>query len=77
MSTNDIINKYYKQTAKNHENLKKDCVNSYYNGALGANLDVNSLSKSELDYHFEQTLKGSPILNSYYQGSAYLYKPFS
>ena len=44
---------------------------------MGANLDVNSLSKSELDYHFEQTLKGSPNLNSYYQGSAYLYKPFS
>lgn len=73
MSTIDMINEYKKQSAKAHEQLKKDCVNTYYNRALGANLDVNSLSKNELDYHFDQTLRANPILNNYYQGSRYLY----
>lgn len=75
--TERIINKFYKHAAKEHEKFKKNYVDSYFNGTLGANLDVNSLSKSELDNHFQQVLKENPILDSYYQESAYLYQPYS
>ena len=36
MSTIDMINEYHKKTAQNHEKLKKDCIDNYYNRTLGA-----------------------------------------
>ena len=72
---NKMIEKYKKETDKNHNELKKQYVDSYYNGVLGYNLDVDSLSKSELDNHFKQTLDRNPALNFYYQNTKYIYGP--
>ncbi len=68
------IEEFNKQTVKNHNILKKESVNSYYNEFLGYNLNVNSLSQSELDYYFKQVLDNNPAFNNYYQNIKYLYK---
>ena len=78
-STIRMINEYYKDVVAPRGNQsKRELLSSYHNvyyQNFGEYLNVNSLSDSELDYHFRRLLSLLPPEQRYhYEVSAYGYQ---
>ncbi len=76
-SIEKTIREYNKQTEENHRQLKKTIVDSHFNRGYGNNIDVNSLSNSQLDSLFNQALNQNPALNNYYQSVLWNYRTYN
>ena len=78
-STIRMINEYYKDVVAPRGNQsKRELLSSYHNvyyQNFGEYLNVNSLSDSELDYHFRRLLSLLPPEQRYhYEVAAYGYQ---
>ena len=77
-STIRMINEYHKDVARRGNQSKRELLSLYHNvyyQNFGEYLNVNSLSDSELDYHFRRLLSLLPPEQRYhYEVSAYGYQ---
>ena len=73
-----MIDKYYKEIARKGNQQKRELLslnNNLYYLNFGENLDVNSLSDSELDYHYRRLLSILPPYQRFsYESAAYGYQ---